>query len=451
MGQPLNFLIAGMYASTEYTIFHQVTSSTGDVTNGPEGGFTTGALPSNFIPAQVVRPPDQLTDTTQSIVLLNIFLQNLPNYASPTGMDMAGNILWYYMNPTAPTWPVFLTRMLPGGNMLLLLGTNFNGLREIDLAWNVIRETNVTRINNQLTAMGLQTILNFNHEAIRLPNGHTLTLANNQRLLTDVQGPGTVDVLGDVVLDLDENLNVKWAWNAFDHLNPKRKAILGEICTTVRPAPAGQEVCPGPPSMMLAPTANDWLHANAIFYDASDSNIVVSLRHQDWVIKIDYANGTGTGNILWRLGNGGDFTMINTPKLSWPWFSHQHDVDLVPSLGPGYISMFDNGNTRHSADPNADSRAQVLKIDEVNKTADIYLSASLTRYSDFAGSVQRLPNGNFYALGGGITNPSGGYYNWCAELVPTGLPSAGATLNYILTSPRTAYRSFRIVDLYTAP
>ena len=41
-------------------------------------------------------------------------------------------------------------------------------------------------------------------------------------MLTGVQGKGTVDVLGDMILVLDRDLQVVWTWDAFDHLDPHR-------------------------------------------------------------------------------------------------------------------------------------------------------------------------------------------------------------------------------------
>ena len=84
--------------------------------------------------------------------------------------------------------------------------------------------------------------------------------------------------------------------------------------------------------MLLSSPANDWLHANSIQYLASDGDFLMSLRDQDWVVKIDYSDGSGTGNILWRLGNQGDFSIPNCPPpysapacpSNYPWFSAQH-------------------------------------------------------------------------------------------------------------------------------
>jgi arylsulfate sulfotransferase len=62
----------------------------------------------------------------------------------------------------------------------------------------------------------------------------------------------------------------------------------------------------------LATVAQDWLHANSLWYDPADGNLVISLRNQDWIVKVAYQNGAGNGSVVWRLGNQGDFTMRKT-------------------------------------------------------------------------------------------------------------------------------------------
>jgi hypothetical protein len=448
-GAPLTFLVAGMLPSTKYGIFQRVTSTSG-VTNGPPGSFTTGALPASLTPYTVIQAPTSKVDTTHPILLTNVLNSgSAPNPMSPVAMDLAGNILWYYISTINPTWPVFLTRMLPNGNMLMIVGNNNATLVEIDLAWNIIHQTTTTAVNAQLAAMGLNKVaLNFNHEARRLPNGHTIVFSNDQQLLTNVQGPGTLDVMGDLILDLDENFNVAWVWDGFDHLDTSRTAILGEVCNVIRSGITG-ELCP---AGIFYKTANDWLHANSVAYDPTDGNLVVSLRHQDWVVKIDYSNGTGTGNVLWHLGPNGDFQMLNTPQITSPWFTHQHDVDFEPNAGPGIISLFDNGNTRQASDPSATSRGQVLTVNEVNMTADIVLSADMKVYSSAGGTAQLLSNGNYHFFDAYVLNPAGtSYKDWNVEVVPNGTPDASGALNFIAAQPKAGYRSFRLVDMYTEP
>ena len=57
------------------------------------------------------------------------------------------------------------------------------------------------------------------------------------------QGNGPVDVLGDMVVVLDSNFQLKHHWDTFDYLDIKRKALLNDIC------PPGGEVA-------LSSTAN---------------------------------------------------------------------------------------------------------------------------------------------------------------------------------------------------
>ena len=80
----------------------------------------------------------------------------------------------------------------------------------------------------------------------------------------------------------------------------------------------------GCPPVNLAPVANNWLHSNSVSYTA-DGHFLLSMRHQDWVIKINYAIGAGSGNVIWRLGKDDDFTITSSDP--YPWFSHQHDAD----------------------------------------------------------------------------------------------------------------------------
>jgi len=72
----------------------------------------------------------------------------------------------------------------------------------------------------------------------------------------------------------------------------------------------------------------------------SDGSLLVSLRNQDWIVKIDYGNNSGTGNVVWRLGLQGDFSVVSNDPL--PWFSHQHDIEFDGTT----FELYDNGNTR---------------------------------------------------------------------------------------------------------
>jgi hypothetical protein len=261
------------------------------------------------------------------------------------------------------------------------------------------------------------------------------------------------------LIDLDENLQLSWLWNAFDNLDVSRKALGDEKCGGKH---GGLPCAP----VYLGESANDWLHANAVSYCPRDGNLLLSLPEQDWVIKIDYQDGKGSGKVLWKLGEGGDLKSDITDKTKW--FSYQHDAAFEPA-GSDTLVLFDNGHRRQKKDEKKDdkdakdkdakdkdakdtekppeekehSRGQVWKIDEQARTATLLMNADMGGYSPFMGSAQRLSNGNFHFSASVIrTNASRNAH--AIETTPDG------TIVYTLeTMP--AYRSNRIADLYTPP
>jgi hypothetical protein len=440
----MNFYVAGMRANSSYNM-HAETLSGLAFTQGPIVAFKT-VKPSIKFPSVRFPVPPSVQDSFGENVLL---VSPLSLGTFPTAFDLSGYPIWYYQDPSGAI-PV-LTRPIMGGTILLITaGTDSNGrtglltvLREIDLAGNILRETNTARVSEQLVAMGqtsscqsdsTQCLVGaFHHEAIRLPNGHTMVMADAEKIFTDgTQGSSvanSIDIIGDIIIDLDTNWQVAWLWNSFDHLDVNRAAVLGETCLKVQF---------GCPPLFLADQANDWLHGNAIDY-VSDGSLLLSMRHQDWVVKIDYNNGAGTGDVLWRLGLGGDFTINSSDP--YPWFSHQHDAGFE-QYGTSTLSMFDNGNTRRTLFSTAHSRGYVLQVDQTNMTVTPTLLADLGGYSLAYGSASRLLNGNYHFLSG-ILQP--GLFNQSDEVLPNG--SIGLTAQI----SEMAYRSFRMPSLYNPP
>jgi hypothetical protein len=447
----MNFYIAGMTPKTPYSMAAQTSGGRGGTTTSAALYFTTGAGPSNLPVVTPVLPGNAQSSLVDN-VLLSDFLTSGTSTGYPIATDLYGHPIWYYGAFNKPLQGGgLLVRGLPGGNMLVLAnGTNsstrtrrFQILREIDLEGNALRETNATRIQEQLAAMGLQSscvaggpvcaFSQFHHDAIRLPNGHTIAFGIVERMFpAGTQGsPTPVDIVGDMLVDLDENFQVVWYWDAFDHLDVNRAAVLGETCSS------GAEGCP---VLFLASVANDWLHGNSIQY-TSDHNLVVSLRHQDWVIKIDYQDGAGTGDVIWRLGHDGDFSIVSTD--AWPWFSHQHDAGFESN---GTFTVFDDGNTRVVDNPGTpeNSRGQVYQIDENNMVATLVVNSDLGVYSPALGSAQLLSNGNYHFLPG-FNSPGPAEFSQSVEVLPNG------TVNMRLQASPIAYRSFRMKSLYAPP
>jgi arylsulfate sulfotransferase len=413
-GESTNFIVAGMLPNTTYLMRHVLDNGT---VSAPLA-FTTGSPPAylTFPTFSVVQPPAPGADLSQSLIFHAGITAGTHNNVNTVATDLNGNVVWYY-DAVANGFPGYAQNLEPGGTVLMLGGkatgvaAGYNTLRQVDLAGDTLRETNLHAVNAQLAALGRPQIIDFDHEAKLLPNGGIAVIASTQKTV-NYKGNAT-RFTGDMVIVLDQNLQVTWVWNSFRWLSTNRLGRTG-----------------GLPS--------DWLHGNSVSWSPEDADLVVSLRAQDWAIKIDYANGKGNGHIVWKLGVGGNFKVIaNAPQ---PWFSHQHDVRYISD---NTLLVFDDGNTRKQFFPHADSRGQEWILDEAHRTATLVVNADLGNYSSFLGSSELLSNGALAFTSGGFgpgTNPAG----QSIEVLPNG------TKVYVLQMSEYEYRSYFESTLYSA-
>jgi hypothetical protein len=417
-----NFYIAGMLAATNYKMRHVVYNGSQATASAPVL-FTTGAISQTLPTFQLPTPATQQSSLAERVVLHSILDVANVKVTLPVATDIFGRVIWYYNGMYGvPSALFYITRPVDGGTMLGLSsccgGADYT-LLEIDLAGNAVRQTMMSTINRQLAQLGYETVKGIHHEAVRFPNGQTL-------LIGMLEHTGPPDTLGDMIIALDPNFQVVWAWNSFDHMDQSRGPLLGETCAISYGA-----LCPA-----QSLSAVDWLHSNSISYSPDDHNLIVSMRHQDWVVKIDYQDGQGSGNVIWRLGWQGDFTFAGIADL-YPWFSHQHDVDWQP--GSDLVTVFDNGNTRCAVTSSCMSRGQVWQLDEENHIATLQVNDYLGVYSDRHGSAQILSNGNYF-FSADYVEP------WVVANHVEITPSGSAV--YDLVTLGSEYRTFRMKSLY---
>jgi hypothetical protein len=401
--------------------------------------FTTGALPSTltFPTFSVSQSPGPASDLDQDMVFHSLVFTgpDLSSNSHPLATDLSGRVEWYYDSQQSGLGisNMNTATLLPGGTVIGMgndrdsVRNNRNVLREMDLAGNPVRETNLAAVNAQLAALGHETIYGFHHDAQRLPDGSLVVFGYPERSVT-INGVPT-NYIGEQLIVLDQDFHVVWAWDAFDYLDVNRGPVLGEI---TRPGPGG-----GPTAVVPVLPAVDWLHVNAVSLSPTDGNLILSIRHQDWVIKIDYRNGSGDGHVIWHLGQGGDFTVNSTDPN--PWFSHQHNAHYIDDTT---LVLFDNGNTRRASDPNAHSRGQVWTLDEQTMTATLGVNADLGSYAGALGAAERLSNGNYsFTLGANGPEP----------LIPPARNvevSPDGAMVYELRVNKPEYRSYRMRTLY---
>jgi arylsulfate sulfotransferase len=417
-GESTNFIVAGMLPDTTYLMRYVLD----DGTVSAPLAFTTGSLPANLIfpTFTVVQPPAPGTDLSQGVIFHGgANTANSFNRVNTLATDLNGNVIWYY-DRMANNFPGHALNLEPGGTVMMLggkdvgvAGAGYNTLRQVDLAGDTLRETNINAVNAELAALHQPRIIDFDHEAKLLPNGDTAVVASTPEI-ADYKGTPTRFV-GDLVIVLNQNFQVNWVWNSFRWLSTNR---LGPDH--------------GVPS--------DWLHANSVSWSPEDDDLIVSLRAQDWIIKIDYADGTGNGHTIWTLGKGGDFTAIAPPNTPQPWFSHQHDARMI---NDNTLLVFDDGNTREEFDPSAQSRGQEWILNEQNMTATLVVNAEMGNYSSFLGSSELLSNGDLAFTSGGLVldRHTAGQ---SIEVLPDG------TIIYVLQMSGSEYRSYFESTLYSA-
>ena len=501
----MTFEIAGMYPSTAYNLFAQVNNGS-TVVNGPDVSFTTGAIPST-VPIPKFQVGIAAGTSDPNPVTLHTFFNVREHVVYPNvATDLSGNVIWYnYASDEAHTSA--LTRPLLGGYLAIQNGTawdskalNFQYLREIDWAGNIVRETNTGIVQQQVMALGdpdaapCHTFSSpppvgaaclgiFTHDAIQsLPNGYTAALMGMEKIFP----PGTqgdtsglpVDVVGNMIVVLDQNWNAVWYWDAFDpagggngypQMPVSRPAVLNEKCT-----PSDSECLniymlgPG-----VAAQAYDWLHGNSLYYWPNDGaattapgDILWSTRNQDWVLKINYQDGAGNGTIDWRMGPSGDFDFVNQYNDPWPWFSHQHDAG-VENGGTGVFDVMDNGNTRVSpgsgtgsstggvvglgkdcGPADCHSRGMALTIAESAMQVMPVISIDLGSYSSSMGSAQLLNDGNYFFMPA-ASKAGKDFDAYMIEIQPT--PGTDTGTQVMNVAAPSSYRGWQLPDLYSPP
>ncbi|HUB18142.1 MAG TPA: aryl-sulfate sulfotransferase [Acidobacteriaceae bacterium] len=428
-GGQVSIYVAGMLARTLYHMRAQVALNDGASLNDPDHDhFASGASLVTGSPPLTSPVTITSSGTPQpGIEMWNTILPEGDSQAFAT--DLQGNVIWTYSYQG--TYRDFIQgiQLLPSGNLLMVIsylsslpqvivnetpGT-LNEIREVDLAGNTVSDLTMDELNLKLAAAGFHDsdgsnyqLKSFHHWVLPLPNGHMVLLASYPKNFTALpDAPGVTTVLGDVLVDVDQNLNPDWVWSAFDHLDVNRHPM----------------------------NFPDWTHSNDMIYSSDDHNLLLSIRHQNWIIKIDFDDGEGSGDVLWRLGYQGDFQLLNSAgqpdNNPADWFYAQHGLNYFTpnTTGVFRLGLMDNGNDRIFAPPTGQvfckttgtaqcySTLPVLEINETNMTATLvtHYVPPPSYYNYFGGNVEMLGNGDIHG-------------NFCAaasgsivqELDPTG-------------------------------
>jgi len=244
-------------------------------------------------------------------------------------IDEDGEVVWYYKHDSR----IAGVDRLANGN-LFFNQVNFQST-EIDMLGNVHGSWYAARrpFGPAPGAIPIDA-QSMHHQPHMMPNGNYLAMTANARVFdnyfsseNDPDAPRqTIPVVGDRIVEFDRSGKIVWSWNTFDHLDPYRIGynLLDPYWDT-----RGFR------------NHADWTHGNGVCYDHRDDSVIMSLRGQDAIIKVDKASG----EIKWILGPHSGWDSEKRKKLltpvgddfRWPW--HGHNPRVTPQ---GTIVMYDN-------------------------------------------------------------------------------------------------------------
>lgn len=341
--------------------------------------FVTGPKPPSFPPSVLLTSqPDRMEP---GYTLLMIFNQNSgQKWASI--VDQAGDLVWYN-GPGITT--SFDVRQMENGDLFIPMATNF---------------VEVSLLGQIVYSWGAPPGLSIDfHDGLPTDHGTILYLNNASRVVTNFpssatisnSAPRTAAVQYNRVIEISAtNSALLNTWSIIDMLDPYRITYL----------------------TFSARTALGWdsEHGNALIEDPRDNSIIVSLRHQDAVIKFS----RDTGQLKWILGPHENWNPPWQPYLFSPtgdpflWNYAQHAPMLTPH---GTLLLYDNGNNRASPFdarlPDVQNFSRAVEYDLNQDTMEISQVWEFGRenaerlYTDRVGNAEWLPRrGNVLVTSG---------------------------------------------------
>ena len=199
----------------------------------------------------------------------------------------------------------------------------------------------------------------------------------------------------------------------------------------------------------------DWFHNNSVWHDKEENVIILSGRHQDAVIAIDY----DSGELQWIIGDPTNwreayqkyfFTPVGE-DFEWQW--SQHAAEVTPE---GYIFLLDNGNNKSKIKeeyvPAEESytRGVMYDINTENMTIEQVWQYGKERgyefYSPYISDVDYIDKDHYIVHSGGIVYVDGKISNRPAgfdknvELYSTTVEILDGEKIFEITLPTNMYR-----------
>jgi hypothetical protein len=277
------------------------------------------------------------------------------------------------------------------------------------------------------------------HDAIKLPNGNALLICwekiTEEEAVAQGRRPETVkdshlqpDCLVEIKPTGPTTGEIVWEWRSWDHLIQdvdNTKPNYGEVSD--HPELFDLNYAQGEEGQQTAPRKDpDWMHVNAVAYNAELDQIVLSSPKfsEIWIVDHGTTTEQARGHTGGRWGKGGDLlyrwgnprTYRNGTNLDQRLF-FQHNIQWIPQglSGAGHLIVFNNGAGRKpdeysSVDefvPPSDKDGNYVRPTRGPYGPDVPLWSytapnSNDFFSWFISGAQRLPNGNTLINSGAV-------------------------------------------------
>ena len=285
-----------------------------------------------------------------------------PNSSTSTYLiDNCGNLINRWESSQTPGLSAYLT---PEGN-LVRTRREFNNTFIVGGAGGAIEIFDW--FGNQIWDYVLSDDENMLHHDISvLPNGNILAIAFEAITQSEALNYGRrlelVSPMGlwtDVILEIKPLPNfqheIVWKWRAIDHIVQNENQALSNF-GNISDFPERLDVNVHFNSLSPS-TLQDWMHCNAIDYNAELDQILLNSRNFNEFFIIDHSTTTEEaasseggrygkgGDLLYRWGNPAAY---DAGLESDQKFFGQHDAHWIPSGNPdgGKIMVFNNGLNR---------------------------------------------------------------------------------------------------------
>lgn len=346
--------------------------------------FRTDPLPATFPPLKTILAKPERMEPGVTMFAVNLWRESVSmlDYGYIIAVDNAGEVVWYCNTGDR----IADIGFLKNGHMLYQHGS-YRYVYEIDILGRDIRRWYGSKLTGAPDAEAIPVEVDtLHHDMVELPNGNFLTFATElikfDEFPTSEFDPDAPWEPAHVVCDRVIEFSPR-SGRIFDQLplvDVLDKKRFGYMALSGFWKDKYNE--------LINDFSRDWSHANALEYIPGENAILVSFRHLDCIMKIDW----GTKQIRWIFGDPSGwgqawqkYLLKPEPGLQWPY--HQHAPQITPR---GTLMMYDNGNYRarpfNKATLAVDNYSRVVEF-EIDEQA-----MTVKQVFEYAGT----PNDRFY-------------------------------------------------------